>query len=125
MDAVNAGHGNRKTVQIENNIGKRSKRHHRPLSGNGGRITKIIMQDLFSTAAMFYAPVQSGDPAKRGILVKELETILNNSGFLSDGEKEKMKKVIPMFSESVIEDLKQSLIRQNLRYLQRKMSSTK
>lgn len=83
------------------------------------------MQDIFSTAAMFYAPVQSGDPAKREQLIKELETILNNSGFLSDGEKEKMKKVIPMFSESIIEDLKQSLIRQNLRYLQRKMSSTK
>lgn len=83
------------------------------------------MKDLFSTAAMFYAPVDIGDPAKREQLIKELETILNNSVFLSDGEKEKMKKVIPMFSESVIEDLKQSLIRQNLRFLQRKMSSNK
>lgn len=82
------------------------------------------MKDLFSTAAMFYSPVESADPASREQLVKELETILNNSGFLSEGEKNKMKNVIPMFSESIIEDLKQSLIRQNLRHLQRKMSQT-
>ncbi len=82
------------------------------------------MQDLFSTVAMFYSPVQNGNDASRQQLVKELETILNNSGFLSDGEKEKMRKVIPVFSDSIIADLKQSLIRQNLRHLQRKMSST-
>lgn len=83
------------------------------------------MQDIFSTAAMFYSPVASGDSTAREQLVKELETILNNSGFITKGEKEKMKKVIPLFSDSIIQDLKQSLIRQNLRYLQRKMSSTK
>jgi len=80
---------------------------------------------LFSTAAMFYSPVVTGDSSTREQLIKELETILTNSGFLSEGEKSKMRNVIPMFSESIIEDLKQSLIRQNLRYLQRKMSSTK
>lgn len=79
------------------------------------------MKDLFSSAVMFYSPAEDTNSENRKKAVKELEIVLNNSGFLSDGEKEKMKKVIPLFSESIIEDLKQSLIRQNLRHLQRKL----
>lgn len=81
------------------------------------------MKDLFSSAALFFNPVNNQKDPKRQALVEELTTILENSKFLTDGEKEKMKKVIPIFSSSIIADLKQSLIRQNLRYLQRKMST--
>jgi len=81
------------------------------------------MKDLFSSAALFFNPVNNQKDPNRKALVEELTTILENSKFLTDGEKQKMKKVIPIFSNSIIADLKQSLIRQNLRYLQRKMST--
>ena len=79
-------------------------------------------QDIFSTAAIFYPSVANQDDPNRKLLVKELETILNNSQFLSKQEVSKMKKVIPIFSDDVIADLKQSLIRQNLRFLKGKMA---
>ena len=82
------------------------------------------MQDLFSSAKLYYSPVSNQQTQDREQLVKELETILDNSGFLSSGEKEKMKKVIPLFGESIIRDLKQTLIRQNLRHLQRKINNS-
>ena len=80
------------------------------------------MQDLFSTAAAFFPQVTGQNDPNRRLLVKELETILEKSRFLSKQEKAKMKKVIPIFSNDVIADLKQSLIRQNLRFLKNKMA---
>lgn len=81
-------------------------------------------EDIFSTAAIFFPPAANQDDPNRQLLVKELTTLLDNSQFLSDLEKEKMKKVIPIFGDDVIVDLKQSLIRQNLRYLQGKMAES-
>lgn len=83
------------------------------------------MKDLFSSAALFYPTITGQNDPDRKMLIKELETLLNNSKFLSEGEKTKMRKVIPIFSDDIIEDLKQSLVRQNLRYLQQKMTDTK
>ena len=83
------------------------------------------MKDLFSTAALFFPPIADQGNPNRKMLVKEIETLLENSKFLSKGEKEKMRKVIPIFSNDVIEDLKQSLVRQNLRFLQNKMTESR
>jgi hypothetical protein len=82
------------------------------------------MKDLFSSAALFFPTVAGQSDPNRNMLVKELETLLDNSKFLSKGEKEKMRKVIPIFSDDIIEDLKQSLVRQNLRFLQNKMTES-
>ena len=81
-------------------------------------------QDIFSTAAIFYPPAPDQDDPERKLLVEELEKILENSQFLSQLEIKKMKKVIPIFGNDVIKDLKQSIIRQNLRYLQNKMAQS-
>ncbi len=76
------------------------------------------MPDLFTNAQLFL-PIQpnQNDPARLQI-IKELETILHNSPFLTPGEKENMDKVIPAFPNAMIQELQQTLIRQNLRYLQ-------
>lgn len=75
----------------------------------------------FFTAAQMYLPQQPNqqDPERQRI-IRELETILNNSPILTPGEKQKMAQVIPAFNNATIQELQQSLIRQNLRYLQAK-----
>lgn len=83
------------------------------------------MPDLFSQAALFYPKIADNASPQRAELIQELEKILNSSAFLREEDKAKMRKVIPIFSDSVIEDLKQSLIRQNLRYLQGKIPQNK
>lgn len=80
------------------------------------------MADLFSTAQVFLK--EQAQTPERMLLIRELKTILQKSEFLSDGEKQKMEKVIPLFSNAVLVDLQQTLIRQNLRFLQRKMART-
>lgn len=79
------------------------------------------MADLFSTAQVFL-PKQEVNP-ERMLLIREVKTIIQKSELLSDGEKQKVGKVIPMFSNAVIKDLQQTLIRQNLRHLKRKMAT--
>jgi len=81
------------------------------------------MADLFSVASLFWVSDKNvpADP-QRAEKRQELEKMLMNSPFLSQGEKEKMAKVIPLFSDEVIGDLKETLIRQNLRFLQKKSS---
>jgi hypothetical protein len=81
------------------------------------------MTDLFSGNIPFFAQGEVLNDPDRLKAIQGLETVLMNSTFLSAGEKEKMKKVIPLFSRAIIEDLKQSLIRQNLRYLNRKTTT--
>jgi len=78
------------------------------------------MPDLFANAQLLL-PIQpnQNDPVRLQ-LIKGLETILHNSPFLTPGEKEKMAMVIPAFSNAMIQDLQQTLIRQNLRFLQSK-----
>jgi hypothetical protein len=61
---------------------------------------------------------------ERMLLIRELRSLLTNSQFLTDGERKKMENVIPLFSDEVIKELQKTLIRQNLRYLQRKMLDT-
>ncbi len=52
--------------------------------------------------------------------MRDLEKLLMSSPFLSEGEKAKMAKVIPLFSDAVLADMQETLIRQNLRFLQKK-----
>jgi hypothetical protein len=79
------------------------------------------MDDLFSAAALFLPAIDVNSSTTRAQLIQDLEKLLHNSPFLSDTQKEKMAKVIPIFTDEIIQDLKQTLIRQNLRYLQDKM----
>jgi hypothetical protein len=81
------------------------------------------MADLFSTAQLFLS-TQEKTP-ERMLLIQELKTLLKNSEFISEGEKKRMEQVIPLFTDAVIKDLQKTLIRQNLRHLQRKMAETK
>jgi hypothetical protein len=78
------------------------------------------MADLFATA-QFFLPIQNNqnDP-ERIALINNLKTLLNSCPFLTIGEKGKMEMVIPAFTNAMIGDLQQTLIRQNLRYLQSK-----
>jgi hypothetical protein len=78
------------------------------------------MNDLFSAADFFIPAAQARANPRRLKLMEELNVLLDHSPFLSEGEKQKMAKVIPLFSDDVIKDLTQTLIRQNLRYLQDK-----
>ena len=74
--------------------------------------------DLFSTAQLFLPKQADQNDPERQKIIKELETILNSSPYLTDGEKLNMAKVIPDFSNPIIQDMQQTLIRQNLRFLQ-------
>lgn len=76
------------------------------------------MPDLFTNAALLLPIQPNQDDPARLQMIKGLETILNNSPFLTNGEKENMAKVIPAFNNAMIQELQQTLIRQNLRYLQ-------
>lgn len=76
-----------------------------------------MADDLFSTAACFLPSIKTRLNSKRLRLIKELEHLLASSPFLTKGEKEKMRKVIPMFTDQIIQNLKNTLIRQNLRTL--------
>ena len=78
------------------------------------------MPDLFANAQLLL-PIQpnQNDP-ERISLINGLKTLLGNSPFLLPGEKDKMAMVIPAFTNAMIQDLQQTLIRQNLRYLQAK-----
>lgn len=80
------------------------------------------MNDLFSSAVAFLPALDRNSTPERAALVEELETLLKNSAFLSDGEKIQMAKVIPLFTDPIIKDLKETLIRENLRYLQKKLT---
>ncbi|MBP7057806.1 hypothetical protein KBB06_00530 [Candidatus Gracilibacteria bacterium] len=81
------------------------------------------MPDLFSQAQLFLTPVTGQNDPERQKIVKDLETLLQNSPFYTPGEKQKMAAVIPSFTNAIILDLQQTLIRQNLRYLQSRTSN--
>ena len=81
------------------------------------------MDDLFSSATLFLPAIDPGATPERKALIEELETLLKNSAFLGEGEKLQMKKVIPLFTDPIIKDLKETLIRENLRYLQNKLTT--
>jgi hypothetical protein len=78
------------------------------------------MPNLFETAQEFHQKnkvIKSGDQYKDQ-LVRELILILQTAPFLSTTEKEQMIQMIPMFNARVIRSVKDSLIRQGLRYFQ-------
>jgi hypothetical protein len=81
------------------------------------------MADLFSSAAVFLGATDTALSPERKRHVRELEKMLMRSPFLSKGEKEKMAKVIPFFSDAILVDLKETMIRQNLRYINNKLSA--
>jgi hypothetical protein len=78
------------------------------------------MPNLFETAQEFHQQnkvIKSGDRHKDQ-LVRELLLILQTAPFLSTTEKEQMAQMIPLFNTRVIRSVKDSLIRQGLRYFQ-------
>lgn len=77
---------------------------------------------LFSAAAAVLPQISNNASPQRQGLINELEQLLAKSPFLLESEKANMRKVIPIFNDTMIKDLKQTLIRQNLRYLQKKMA---
>ena len=81
------------------------------------------MADLFSSAAIFLKPADSSPNPERKKNMQDLEKILMDSPFLSRVEREKMAKVIPFFSDTILADLKETMIRQNLRYVKNKLSA--
>jgi hypothetical protein len=80
------------------------------------------MDDLFTSATVFLPVGHIQNSAKRSALLKELEMLLKESPFLTKGEKIKMAKVIPLFTDEILVDLKQTLLRQNLRFLQKRIN---
>ena len=79
------------------------------------------MDDFFSSASLFWSDSgKAGTGEKRTSQMRDLEKLLMSSPFLSEGEKAKMAKVIPLFSDAVLADMQETLIRQNLRFLQKK-----
>ncbi len=78
------------------------------------------MADLFTNAARVLSQIDTKSSPKRIKSIDELMRLLMRSPFLSKGEKEKMAKVIPFFTNDIIEDLKQTLMRHNLRALKTK-----
>ncbi|MDD3066495.1 MAG: hypothetical protein PHO48_01540 [Candidatus Gracilibacteria bacterium] len=84
------------------------------------------MPDLFAAAlSNLAASKKSAADPSRAKLMRELELLLGKSTFLSAGEKKKMAAVIPFFSSEIIADLIQTLIRQNLRQLNKKVTKAK
>lgn len=83
------------------------------------------MGQLFSSDFPFDLRKEKDQDPRRLKLIAELEKILFQSPFLSPGEKTKMARVIPYFSNDIIKDLQKTLIRQNLRFLQQKTRKTK
>jgi hypothetical protein len=81
------------------------------------------MADLFSSATVFLKSADSSQNPERKKGMQDLEKILMDSPFLSKGEKERMARVIPFFSDAVLSDLKETMIRQNLRYFKIKLSA--
>lgn len=81
------------------------------------------MRDLFSSSAIFLKSANQSAGVKRKKSMRDLEKMLMNSPFLSKGEKEKMAKVIPFFGDAILDELKETLIRQNLRYIKNKSTA--
>ncbi len=75
------------------------------------------MADLFSVTPQFSLQTDTDSDPERLRIQEELTTLLQNSAFLSPLEREKMAKVIPFFSTDIMRDLKETLIRENLRFL--------
>ena len=77
------------------------------------------MPDIFSLSADFYEHFPSPIllTKKRKILLAEVKRILLDALFFSPKKRENMKMLLPFFSTKVLEGLKNTLIRQNLRYL--------
>lgn len=77
------------------------------------------MSDLFTNAKLG-AESQKTPSAKKTVLISKLSLLLEKAPFLTDGEKNKMKTVIPLFNDTMIQELCETMIRENLRYLQNK-----
>ena len=81
------------------------------------------MPNLFDNAALFFPAINTSTNPKRAKLIEELEKLLDTSAFLMEGEKANMRKEIPIFNDEILLDLKESLIRENLRSLQKKLAT--
>lgn len=77
------------------------------------------MSDPYDIMGQFYANFPSPIPTnpERESLIKDLQETLEGSTFLSKNRRSGMIQVVPFFSNEVIRELKQVLVRENLRHL--------
>jgi len=78
------------------------------------------MANLFDTAQEFYLqnPQAQVIDKRRKLYTKELLFILETAPFLTESEKAQMESLIPLYSTRVIKNVKDSLIRQGMVFLQ-------
>lgn len=79
------------------------------------------MANIFDTAQEFYLqnPQAQVIDKRRKLQTKELLFVLETAPFLTETEKAQMENLIPLYSTRVIKNVKDSLIRQGMMYLQR------
>lgn len=79
-----------------------------------------MQPNFIDKAEQFYknTPIQHVYGKKRTLYTKQLFLVIETAPFLTNEEKEQMKKLVPLYSTKVIHNLKQSLIRQGLLFLQ-------
>jgi len=79
------------------------------------------MANIFDTAQEFYLqnPQAQIVDKRRKLQTKELLFVLETAPFLTESEKANMESLIPLYSTRVIKNVKDSLIRQGMSFLQR------
>lgn len=75
-----------------------------------------------STAPIQHPWILSESDNKK-VLIKNLEKIIHKASFIPEDNEENWKALLPYFSEDFLEELKQTLIRENLRKLSKKHTS--
>jgi len=77
------------------------------------------MSDLFQLSADFYAQFPSPivRDAEGTRMEAEVREILQNSTFLGDTERKNLPRLLPFFGTKSLRNLRDSLLRQNLRTL--------
>ncbi len=76
------------------------------------------MATIFQKAANFLQTHKvSKEGRRKELMIKELQFILNTAPFLNQGEKERISAVLPFFNQRMLANVKQSLIKQGIRYL--------
>lgn len=79
------------------------------------------MSNIFEKAQEFYTrnPQAQVIDKRRKLFTKELMFVLETAPFLTESEKAQMEGLIPLYSTKVIKNVKDSLIRQGMSFLQR------
>ncbi len=82
------------------------------------------MSSLFDPQRILSASQSSKPPLTPRLIRKreELGAVLMHSPFLSAGEKTKIIEILPIFSIEILDAIRDSLLRENLRTLMKKSS---